>query len=146
MRILMGMITAVALVSVGGCGLTGPYASAGPNAAGGGGTGATTDSAPPRNAVTVSNIVFTSAHNGTAHPATDTVTAGSTMTWTWAETGQVMHSVQSIGATTFPSSALLAGEGSTYLVTFTTPGTYQYDCAVHGQAMTGTIVVIANEE
>lgn len=26
-------------------------------------------------------------------------------------------------------------------VTFTTLGTYEYDCAVHGQAMSGTIVV-----
>jgi predicted aconitase with swiveling domain len=27
-------------------------------------------------------------------------------------------------------------------VTFTDPGTYQYDCSVHGQAMTGRIVVL----
>ena len=29
----------------------------------------------------------------------------------------------------------------TYSVTFSTPGTYQYDGAVRGTAMTGTIVV-----
>jgi plastocyanin len=35
----------------------------------------------------------------------------------------------------------MSGNGKTYSVTFTTPGTYQYDCAVHGEQMTGTIVV-----
>jgi plastocyanin len=29
----------------------------------------------------------------------------------------------------------------TYAVKFDTAGVYQYDCAVHGSAMTGTIVV-----
>jgi plastocyanin len=34
-----------------------------------------------------------------------------------------------------------SGDGMTYTFTFTTPGTYSYDCAVHGAAMTGRIVV-----
>jgi plastocyanin len=89
----------------------------------------------------VGNIVFTSGHNGSAHPAVDTVAAGSTVTWTWVNTGAVPHSVQSEGSVAFPSSAVMTGEGKSYTVTFTTPGTYQYDCAVHGQQMTGTIVV-----
>jgi len=46
-----------------------------------------------------------------------------------------------MGSPSFTSSAVLSGSGSTYQVTFTTPGTYQYDCAVHGTMMTGTIVV-----
>ncbi len=29
----------------------------------------------------------------------------------------------------------------TYSFTFTTAGTYTYDCAVHGASMTGTVVV-----
>jgi hypothetical protein len=33
------------------------------------------------------------------------------------------------------------GSGQTYSLTFTTPGTYQYDCEVHGEAMSGRIVV-----
>jgi hypothetical protein len=41
------------------------------------------------------------------------------------------------------SSAIQTGSGQTYNFTFTAPGTYQYDCAVHGQMMTGTIVVLA---
>jgi plastocyanin len=97
------------------------------------------------NTVTVGNNVFTSDYTGTAHPAVDTVALTSTMTWTWTGTGQVAHSVQSIGATTFPSSGILVGAGTTYSVQFTTPGTYQYDCAVHGQAMTGTIVVLPEQ-
>jgi plastocyanin len=144
MRILT-IIGICALVVLGGCQLTGPYGPGAPNVPDGGGAGAAPDSATTRNAVTVGNIVFTSVHNGTAHPAVDTVAAGSTMTWTWAGTGQVMHSVQSIGATAFPSSGLLVGEEASYAVKFTSPGTYQYDCAVHGQAMTGTIVVLPDE-
>ncbi len=35
----------------------------------------------------------------------------------------------------------MSGNGQTYAVTFTAAGTYQYDCAVHGTAMTGRIVV-----
>jgi plastocyanin len=46
-----------------------------------------------------------------------------------------------MGSPTFTSSAIKTGSGSTYQVTFTAPGTYQYDCAVHGTMMTGTIVV-----
>src|SRR5256712_10380698 len=48
-------------------------------------------------------------------------------------------SVQSLGSPTFASSAIMSGDGQTYSVTFTTPGTYQYDCAVHGTAMSGRV-------
>jgi plastocyanin len=141
MRFQKATIAMFVLTALTGCQSgTAPYAAGNPY-----GTGTVGDSASTPNAVTVGNIVFTSAHNGTAHPAVDTVVLGrlgSTMTWTWTGTGQVTHSIQSMGATTFPSSTLLAGEGSTYSVKFTAPGTYQYDCAVHGQAMTGTIVVL----
>jgi plastocyanin len=36
---------------------------------------------------------------------------------------------------------VLSAAGSTYAVTFLNPGTYDYDCGVHGSAMTGRIVV-----
>ena len=91
--------------------------------------------------VTVGNIFFRSGHNGTQNPAVDTVAAGTTVTWTWTGTGGQPHSVLSQGAPSFTSSGILTGSGMTYTFTFTTPGTYQYDCAVHGSAMTGTIVV-----
>ncbi|HEY3012584.1 MAG TPA: plastocyanin/azurin family copper-binding protein [Gemmatimonadales bacterium] len=92
-------------------------------------------------AVTVGNIFFRSARNGSVNPAVDTVAAGTMVTWTWTNTGAEPHSVRSLGAPGFPSSATLAGSGRTYSVTFTSPGVYQYDCAVHGAQMTGTIVV-----
>jgi plastocyanin len=49
--------------------------------------------------------------------------------------------VRSEEAPTFTSSQILTGNGQAYTVTFTTPGTYHYDCAVHGDAMPGTLVV-----
>ncbi len=94
---------------------------------------ATGEAVPVGTAVTVGNDFFA--------PATLQTTAGSTVTWTWTNTGAVSHSVQSTGSPSFTSSAIMNGNGSTYSVMFTTPGTYHYDCAVHGVAMSGTIVV-----
>jgi len=91
--------------------------------------------------VSVGNIFFRSNHNGSANPAVDTVVAGTTVTWTWDGTGTTPHSVQSQGSPGFPSSTVLTGDGQAYSFTFSVPGTYQYDCAVHGSAMTGTMVV-----
>jgi plastocyanin len=68
----------------------------------------------------------------------DTIPVGGTVTWTW--TGPLAHGVQSLGATSFPSSGLKTGSG-THAVRFTARGTYQYDCLEHGTAMRGTIVV-----
>ena len=107
--------------------------------AGGGGTGG--GAAPLTAAVTVGNIFFKSGLNGSTNSAIDTVAAGGTVTWTWTSSGNVPHSVQSLGSPSFTSSAIQTGDGSTYQVQFTTPGTYQYDCAVHGTMMSGTVVV-----
>jgi plastocyanin len=35
----------------------------------------------------------------------------------------------------------MSGNDTTYSVDFTTPGVYAYDCAVHGAAMTGRVIV-----
>jgi plastocyanin len=59
----------------------------------------------------------------------------------WTNTGSVSHSVQSQGSPSFTSSAIQSGDGKTYTMMFTSPGTYQYDCAVHGQSMSGRVVV-----
>jgi plastocyanin len=91
--------------------------------------------------VTVGNIFFRSARNGSCDPAVDTVISGTMVTWTWTGTGGTSHSIESEGSPSFTSSAIMAGNGSTYSFQFNTPGTYQYDCAVHGSAMTGRIVV-----
>ena len=92
-------------------------------------------------AVAVGNIFFKSGHNGSANPAVDTVAVNGTVTWTWTSSGNVPHSIQSLGSPSFTSSAVQTGDGSTHQVKFSTPGTYQYDCAVHGTMMSGTIVV-----
>jgi len=131
MRLHTAVIGMIALAVLAGCA---GYTASGPYGGGGGAVGS----------VTVGNngqIVFISGHNGTTNPAVDTVAAGSTVTWTWTNNQGVSHSVQSQGSTTFASSPIVSGNGQTYAVTFTAPGTYRYDCAVHGTAMTGTIVV-----
>lgn len=120
-----GVVAAIAGLAA--CG--GSTAPAGGNDGGNVSTGGRTPN------VTVTNNQFT--------PRPDTVTAGTTVTWTWTGTGSTAHSVQSTGsgATAFASSATLTGDGSVYQYTFTTPGTYPYNCIVHGAAMSGSIVV-----
>jgi plastocyanin len=119
-----------------GGGSTGGGSTGGSTGGNGGGT-----TAPLAAAVTVGNIFFRSGHNGSANPAVDTLAAGGTVTWTWTNSGSVPHSIESLGSPSFASSDIKSGDGSTYQVTFSTPGTYQYDCAVHGAMMRGTIVV-----
>jgi len=89
----------------------------------------------------VGDIFFKSGRNGSSNPAVDTIAVNGTVTWTWATTENLPHSVQSVGSPSFTSSAIQTGAGKTYKVTFAAPGTYQYECAVHGAMMTGTIVV-----
>lgn len=104
-------------------------------------TGPTSGGGGPVGTVTVGNIFFQSGHNGTLNPAIDTIPAGMTVLWTWTNTGATSHGVLSEGTPSFTSGPILTGSGKTYSVVFTTPGTYNYECAVHGAAMTGTIVV-----
>ena len=97
--------------------------------------------APSTIAITVGNIFFLSDRNGTNNPAVDTVAVNGTATWTWVNTGATPHTVQSTGDPLFTSSAELTGNGQTYQFQFTQAGTYTYNCAVHGNGMTGRIVV-----
>ena len=137
MNFRTAVISCLALASLAGCSgntSTGLYGGGG-----GGGTAAGGGGGGPVGAVTVgSGIQFVSSHNGSQNPAVDTIPVGGTVTWTW--TGSLPHGVQSTGSTSFTSSGIKTGTG-THVVTFTAPGTYQYDCAVHGTAMRGTIVV-----
>jgi plastocyanin len=87
----------------------------------------------------VGNNFFRSAHNGSQNPAVDTIAAGSSVTWKWNAAGS--HSVQSTGASVFRSSVVMNSANDSYTVAFNTAGTYTYDCAVHGAAMSGRIVV-----
>jgi hypothetical protein len=121
----------LALTGCSGYGGTGSYGGGGGGYGGGGGGPVGSVTAGP-------GIQFVSRHNGSTNTAVDTIAAGGTVAWSW--TGSLPHSVQSVGSPSFASSGTMTGSG-TYAVTFTAPGTYQYDCAVHGQSMTGTIVV-----
>jgi plastocyanin len=130
-----GLLSAGLLAGCGGSSTTAP------GTVSGGGTGGGTGGTP--GSVTVGDIFFKSGSNGSSNPAVDTVAVGGTVTWTWAAGESLPHSVQSLGSTSFASSSIQTGGGSSYKVTFPTAGTYHYDCAVHGQMMTGTIVVQA---
>jgi len=141
---VIGMFAFAALTGCGGNTASGPYGggSGGGGGYGGGGGGGGGGAGGGAASVAVgSGIIFTSGQNGSSNPAVDTVAAGGTMTWTWGANSGAYggHSVQSQGSPSFASSAVRSS--GTYSVTFMTPGTYKYDCAVHGSAMTGTIVV-----
>jgi len=125
----MASIVTAALLSVTACG-----GVTSPQGAGGGGGGG------PVGNVTVGNIFFRSVHNGSQNPAVDTIAAGDSITWAWNAAGS--HSIQSTGVPDiFRNSVVMAGANDTYTVTFRNPGTYSYQCGVHGSAMTGRIVV-----
>jgi len=128
MRHTASIVTA-ALLSLTACG-----GVTSPQGGGGGGGGG------PVGQVTVGNVFFRSAHNGSANPAVDTIAAGGSVTWTWNAAGS--HSIQSTGVPDiFRNSVVMSRANDTYTVTFRNPGTYSYQCAVHGAAMTGRIVV-----
>ncbi len=69
-------------------------------------------------------------------PATITIPAGSTVTWT--NNDDVPHVVSSDDNKLFKSKALDTDDHFSF--TFTKPGTYNYYCAIHPK-MTATIVV-----
>ena len=80
------------------------------------------------NTVTIDNFSFT--------PATLTVKAGTTVTWTNHD--DIPHGIGSAN-NAFPKSKALDTDDS-YSFTFATPGTYQFFCYLHPK-MVGSIVV-----
>jgi plastocyanin len=50
--------------------------------------------------------------------------------------------VQSTGSPGFSSQTTTLPVGNIYAVQFNTPGTYTYDCIIHGIVMSGRIVVV----
>lgn len=69
------------------------------------------------------------------HPNVTTLVAGTTVTWT--NNDSVSHTVTGIGGK-FGSDALRQGQN--FIYTFSAPGTYDYQCAIH-PFMKGKIVV-----
>lgn len=121
---------ALALISAAACG-------------GGGGGGSETtgppagNTPPPAGAVSVTNNAFS--------PASKTVAPGTTVQWAWntcsgggiyGDEVCVAHGVNFDDGANSPTQ-----DKGTYSRTFGTAGTYNYHCAVHGTAMSGTITV-----
>ena len=74
-------------------------------------------------------------------PDNVTITAGTTVTWTWVSG---FHNVTPTGSPAFTGSGNPVSAPHTFTQTFNTPGTYLYFCVVHGTptaGMRGTIVV-----
>lgn len=111
-------------------------------ACGGGGYGETTgppvgNLPAPAGGISVTNNAFS--------PASKSITAGTTLTWTWntcsgggiyGPTTCVAHSVRFDDGTTSATQ-----EQGSYSRTFNTAGTYPYHCVVHGASMAGTVTV-----
>jgi plastocyanin len=117
------------------------------NACGGGG-GSTSpnnqpsgNTTPPVGGISVTNNLFS--------PSSKTVTAGTAVHWAWntcTSSGDpygggagetcIAHGVNFDDGTSSPTQ-----DQGTYARTFSAAGTYNYHCAVHGAAMSGTITV-----
>ena len=87
---------------------------------------------PPPTTPTATTKV--SVGNDFFQPSAIQVTVGSTVTWTW-DSNAVVHNV------TFPdgSGSGNLGASATFSKTFSTAGTFSYQCTIHG--MSGSIVV-----
>jgi plastocyanin len=86
--------------------------------------------AAPAEAVSIDNFTFT--------PASLTVKAGTTVTWTNRD--DIPHGIAASDNGFKKSKAMDTDDSFSF--TFTTPGTYKYFCYIHPH-MTGTIVVEA---
>jgi len=91
--------------------------------------GGTPVARPALNAVNIANLAF--------GPATLTVTAGTTVTWTNMD--QIAHTVSD---TQDGISSPVLNQNQSYSFTFTKPGTYHYICTIH-PFMHGTVIVSA---
>ncbi|HEX3264362.1 MAG TPA: plastocyanin/azurin family copper-binding protein [Candidatus Limnocylindrales bacterium] len=80
-------------------------------------------------------------------PATITVSAGDTVTWTVNQSIGEPHSVTSgtpqDSGKQFDSGINLKDNGQSFEFTFKDPGEYLYYCEVHPTEMTGKVVVLA---
>ena len=90
---------------------------------GGGGDGGSTS-----NAIAIADNSFT--------PSSTTVPVGTTVTWTW--TGSGTHNVTFSSPSITGSATKTSG---TFTKQFNTAGTFNYQCSIHGVAMSGSITV-----
>jgi plastocyanin len=85
-------------------------------------------------ATTVTGVTEVGVYDNYFDAASISVPVGTTVTWTWQ--GNSPHNVDGDG---FESSIQSEGE---FQYTFTQPGTYPYECTLHG-GMTGEVIVTA---
>lgn len=88
----------------------------------------TTGTPPLQAAVSVMDNFF--------DPTATTISAGGSVTWTWAGNGTTTHNVTF--ATGTNSSTQPTG---TFTRAFADAGTFDYMCTIHGASMSGTVVV-----
>lgn len=118
-RFVIVALTALALVGLIGCSSGGGATSSAAPA--GGASGGTAGG----NSVSIQNFSF--------NPASITVKAGDTVTWT--NNDSTTHTVTGSG---FDSGPLASG--ATFSHKFDTAGSFDYHCSIH-KTMTGTVVV-----
>lgn len=99
------------------------------------GGAAVAPASPPVRAQAAQQIAV---QNFAFQPATLTVSAGTTVTWTNQD--GVEHTTTSDQGSTVSWDSGALPQGQSYSVTFTQPGTYTYHCAIH-PFMKGTIIV-----
>ncbi|MHB1862861.1 MAG: plastocyanin/azurin family copper-binding protein [Gemmatimonadaceae bacterium] len=109
-------------------------------ACGGGGSGSSPYSTSPGGGGTPpsGNSVSINLQSLAYSPQFDTVSVGSTVTWTNKDA--VTHTVTADASTQFNSGDMTAGQ--TFSQTFTAAGTYPYHCKYHGSAGSGMYGVL----
>jgi plastocyanin len=115
-----------------------------PGCGGGGGGGSYSAPPPPPPPANTVMVGSTGAYmdQNIFSPVTLTVSAGTTVTWSWATSGHTVDSGTSCTSDGGFSSGGVQSAGFTMTHQFMTPGTYHYYCTTHcGLGMTGTIVV-----
>lgn len=120
LRLAVAVLICVAALGLAGCGSSPSSAAAVPSIA----------AASGPSAVSIHNFAFA--------PASITVRAGTTVTWTNADPQPTQHTATADGGA-FSTGPLAPGQSGAFM--FSTPGKYAYHCAVHTY-MTGVIVVV----
>lgn len=85
-------------------------------------------------------VTTVNIQNNQFSPSTLNITAGTTVRWNWVNG---FHTSTS-GTCCTPNNIWNSGDrgpGSTFDFTFSTPGTFPYFCEIHGQTMTGQVIV-----
>ena len=77
-----------------------------------------------------------SVRDNSYSPAATSVKVGNTVTWTWAAGNYSSHTVS------FSDGSASADQTTgTFSRTFNAAGTFNYQCAIHGASMSGSVVV-----